>query len=282
MQGWSAVLFYAYAQESLTQVHAQASVYQISDDPALTESLAAAALLFRDRHVAESPTTYQLDVGERQLFYGSVSAASSVAIRTAAERGRLAVAMPSAASLPWLMPSVKAARATMLHDPGVSQVPLDSARMVSDSGELMHDWRQGVATIDTARSQSAMGELCCEQITLSDVQLKVDGSPASVAIQSLDGTPIHASHRLLVSVIPSAVASPGDTLPFTFAPLNAQISVRAPAGLIWQGINCATRLGPQGTRYRGGRYQLTIGSGCRRLIGTPRHPSNAIRTSAGL
>ena len=54
MQGWNAVMFYAYSQEPLAESGGTPSIYQAYNDPALMASLPAAALLYRQGHVKEA------------------------------------------------------------------------------------------------------------------------------------------------------------------------------------------------------------------------------------
>ena len=94
MQGWAAVMFFAYSQEPLSDSGGTPSIYQAYNDPALMASLPAAALLYRQGHVKEAGTTYVFAPSKELLFDHSISPANSVALRTAAERGKLLIAMP--------------------------------------------------------------------------------------------------------------------------------------------------------------------------------------------
>ena len=66
---------------------------------------------------------------------------------------------------------------------------------MSDTGELRRDWEQGVYSIDTPRTQAAMGWIGGKQIKLADVEIAVTTRNATVAVQSLDERPISGHAR---------------------------------------------------------------------------------------
>ena len=102
LQGWDAVMQYAYSQQAMTNA-GNPSNWDAFNDPALTATLPAAALLYR-RDVREFATTYAFAPSAEQLYNEPVSAANSVALRTASERGKLVIALPKTPQLPLLDP----------------------------------------------------------------------------------------------------------------------------------------------------------------------------------
>lgn len=88
---------------------------------------------------------------------------------------------------------------------------LQERALVSDTGELRHDWGRGVITVDTARSQGVSGFPGPAGIRLHDVQISMPaGGFATVVVSSLDGVPIASSRRLLVTAIGRAENSTMD------------------------------------------------------------------------
>jgi len=85
LQGWRALMQYAYAKEGLNEAGI-ASNWQSYNDPGLLAMLPAAALLYRQQHVSEARTTYAFAPSAEQLFGEAISPDNSVALRTAAER----------------------------------------------------------------------------------------------------------------------------------------------------------------------------------------------------
>lgn len=259
MQGWNALMFYAYSQEALSQEHGTASVYHAYNDPSLIASLPAAALLYRQAHVKEASTSYVFAPSEDVLFNRSVSAASSVALRTAAERGRLLIAMPKVPELPWLGRSAIPAGAKVISDPGKAEIPADAAEIVSDSGELRRNWDEGVFTIDTARTQAAMGWIGGRTISLADVQAEVTTRNAVVAVQSLDGNPLRDSHQIMISIGARSLPKAVNLLPFYSEPVEGRILVSAPPGLHLSAWDARRgKLVRAAASYRDGRYALQL------------------------
>jgi hypothetical protein len=231
MQGWDALMLFAYSQEAFSEKYGTPSIYHAYNDPALIASLPAAALLYRQGHVAEAPTTYLFAPSEQELFYRAVSPANSVALRTASERGRLVVAMPKVAELPWLTESSIPPGVRLIRDARESQIPGNGTQVVSDSGELRRDWGEGIFTIDTARTQAAMGWIGGKTITLTDIEADVSTRNAVVAVQSLDGSPLRQSRRIMISVGARSVPKADRLLPFYSEPVEGRILITATPGL---------------------------------------------------
>lgn len=229
-QGWDAMLQYAYTQEASTGP-GSASNWHAHNDPALLATLPAAALMYRQGHVREASTTFVFDPGADQLFNQALSPANSAALRTAAEVGKLQVAMPATPALTWLTRAAPAAGATVLRDPAASVLQPGATEATTDTGEITHNWSKGTYLINTPRTQAAMGWLGGEAITLKDVSIKTSTRSATVAVQSLDGAAIAQSRNLMVSLGSRAVPRGKNQLPFFVEPVLGEIRIRAPKGL---------------------------------------------------
>jgi hypothetical protein len=259
LQGWDALMFFAYSQEPLTDGGGTPSVYQAYNDPALMASLPAAALLFRQGHVKEANTTYVFTPTKEMLFDRGISAANSVALRTASERGKVEIAMPQVSELPWLNKSTVPSGAKIIHDPRQSQIPVNAVEVVSDTGELKRNWDQGTFTVDTPRTQAAMGWIGGKAINLADVEINVTARNSVVAVQSLDGNPIRQSRSILISLGARSIPATEKSLPYYSEPVEGKISITAPAGMnlrAWDGR--ARKLRGLATSYTTGRYVLSL------------------------
>jgi hypothetical protein len=201
------------------------------NDPALMVPMAAAALLYRQGHVREATTTYAYAPPPGVLFGTVVSPDHAAGLRTATERGRLVVVMPATPELPWLQPGRIPAGATVLRDAATSLLPAGAQSVRSDHGEIERDWTddEGRLVVRTPRSQAVAGWLR-RPVSLPDVAVELSNPHASVAVQSLDGEPIAASRRLLVSLAGVSMPAGGNPL-FVGQPLAGTIRIRAPAGL---------------------------------------------------
>ncbi len=259
MQGLSAVLFFAYSQEPFTDSWSTPSIFHAYNDPALMASLPAAALLYRQGHVREAATTYVFTPGKDQLFSRPISPATSVALRTAAERGRLLIAMPQVPELPWLKKSPVPGGATIITDPLQSLLPAGATEAWSDSHELRRNWDEGTFTIDTPRTQAAMGWIGGKSISLPDVEIAVTTRNAVIAVQSLDGHPIGQSRSILISIGARSVIAPGNALPYYSEPVEGKLLINAAPGLglrAWSAKSGKMRklVAP----YQNGRYVVAL------------------------
>jgi hypothetical protein len=258
MQGWDAVMFFAYSHEPLTD-RSTPSIYQAHNDPALMASLPAAALLYRQGHVKEATTRYVFEPSKEMLFDQPIAAANSVALRTASERGRLMIAMPRVPELPWLEKSAVPPGSKIINDPQQSQIPVNASEVVSDSGELKRNWDQGTFTISTPRTQAAMGWIGGKTITLPEVEVAVTTRNSVVAVQSLDGNPIGQSRKIMISLGARSVPRAENSLPYYSEPVEGRILVSAPPGLNLRVSDARSgKLRRVPASYKDGRYILAL------------------------
>jgi hypothetical protein len=256
-QGWSGLMQYAYMQEPI-KGPGRASNWQASNDPALLATLPAAALMYRQGHVKEATTTYVFDPGSEMLFNQAISPANSPALRTAAERGKLMIAMPQTKELQWLGKSVIPANAIVLRDPAKSVLDKNATEAISDTGEIVHNWNKGTYTINTARTQAAMGWLGDTIIKLLDVTFKTTTRNAALAVQSLDGSPIARSSDMLISLGTRAVPKGSNQVPFYVEPLRGELSIRAVKGLKLTKRDAQQQVKEVPMIYRDGSYIISL------------------------
>lgn len=258
LQGWDAMMQYAYSQIALdSQGHF--SNWHAYNDPGLIATLPAAALLYRQGHVQEATTTYAFLPGKERLFNQAISAANSVALRTAAERGKLVVAMPQTTELPWLEKSVVPAGAKIIADPQQAQISANALGVVSDTGELRRNWDQGTFTINTLRTQAAMGWIGGKTVVLQGVDIAVTTRNATVAVQSLDGNPITQSRNIMISLGARSGPQPGTQTPVYSEPVEGTLFIAAPQGLklhVWDAG--AGKMRVVHAPYKKGRYSVQL------------------------
>lgn len=257
LQGWDALMQYAYTQHPVTGPGI-ASNWHSYNDPAMLATLPAAALMYRQGHVREATTTYVFAPTAAQLYGQVISPANSAALRTAAEKGKLLIAMPPTKELPWLQASAIPAGARVLHDPNESILPAGAQEASSDTGELTRNWAKGTYTINTARTQAAMGWIGGQTVTLADIAITVHNPNATVAVQSLDGAGIAHSKNLLISLGSRALPQRGNQAPFGVEPLDGEVSIRAPKGLKLTKRNADQTTEAIPVPYRGGRYLVPL------------------------
>lgn len=227
LQGWDAPMVFAYSQDKI-EAPWQVQTWSTSADPAITALMPAAAVMFRQQHVEPAHKTFCLRPTQEALYGTEISPSSSVALRTIVEQSRLVVALPNVAKVPWDdAASIPPDGASVVTDPDHDFLAPNATKVVSDTGQLTREWGEGVETIDTPMSQAAIGWIGHRTIALRDVEFRIDTPKATVALTSLDGRPIAASKKILLTVVGQAVASPGGKLPFLAQPVRGSIVLRS-------------------------------------------------------
>lgn len=262
-QGWDALMQYAYAQVPL-DTHGSATNWHAFNDPALVATLPAAALLFRRGDVREATTIYTFSPSKVQLFNQSITPRDAIALRTAAEKGKLVIALPQTTELPWLEKSAIPIGSKVITDPNQSLIKSDAIETVSDTGELQRNWEQGILVIDTPRTQAATGWIGGKKFSLADVDIAAITRNATVAVQSLDENPISKSGAILISLGARSVPRSTNQLPFHSEPVEGQLTIRAPKGLKLHKKETSTEDRQEiPAPYRDGRYFIALDRGVR-------------------
>jgi hypothetical protein len=259
LQGWDALMLYAYSQAPFTSIGSPGN-WEAFNDPALLATLPAAALLYRRNDVQEASTTYVFAPTPDQLFNHPISPATSAALRTAAEKGKLTIAMPRTPELPWLEKSQVPAGAKVMTDPNLPVIDGKASEAVSDTGELRRNWDQGIYTIDTPRTQAATGWIGGKKIALADVEIAAMTGKATVAVQSLDGKAISEAHTIMISLGARSIPEAGNRMPFHSEPVTGHLTIRAVPGL---SLYRQRRVGNENQAiavpYENGRYEIDTG-----------------------
>jgi hypothetical protein len=259
LQGWDGLMQYAYSQVSLAD-RGRPSNWHAFNDPALLATLPAAALLYRRNDVQEAHTTYVFAPTPDQLFNRLISPTNSIALRTAAEKGKLTIAMPQTSELPWLEKNQVPPDAAVMTDPNLSAIDGKATDVVSDTGELRRNWDQGLYTIDTPRTQAAMGWIGGKRIALADVEIATTTRNATVAVQSLDGKNIAEARAIMISLGARSIPEAGNQGPFHSEPVTGHLTIRASAGLkLYRRRGAATENQAIAIPYENGLYQIDMG-----------------------
>ena len=226
-QGWDAPMIFGYQQSPLTNPTKLAE-WTTSNDPSITPLMPAAALLFRRGDVSPAKETDVLQLSAEDMLYNAVSPQTSATLRTVTEQHRLQIAMPQSPLLPWLTPSKLPAGAKVLTDPATDLIPANQDSVTSDTGELKRDWGDGVFTIDTPRTQAAVGWIGGKTIALGDVTFKIDTPKATVVISSMDGEPLATSKKMLLTVAAQSGIKKG--MGIVAEPVTGELSFKADVG----------------------------------------------------
>lgn len=263
LQGWDALMQFAYSQAPIHDL-GKPNVWHSYNDPSMLATLPAAALMYRQGDVRESTKAYVFAPSRDQLFYQAIQPGNSPALRTAVEKGKLLIAMPKTKELPWLKPSEIPKNAIVFTDPNKPLIDLKANEAVSDTGELDHNWEQGTYTIDTTKTQAAMGWIGGKKITLKDVSVEITTPNATVAVQSLDGSPLETSGKLLISLGAQSIPFRDESKPrwvppkFRAEPVLGHLSIKAAKGLHLYKLGAGVPKVEIPASYQNGRYEIEL------------------------
>jgi hypothetical protein len=225
LQGWDMPMIFNYSQ-AIMKKDEGINEYSSYVDPALCGLMPAAAVAFRRGHISPARKNYCLILTPDQLFGSELSARTSVAIRTLLEQSRLTVGLPAVKELPWLKPTETPSDATIVTDPDHDYVPAGVSFVRSDTGELLHNWKYGIQTINTPKTQAVSGWIGGKTLELSDVLFRFSTPKAVVALTSLDEEPLSRSRTILITAMARAATKPQDHPPFFSEPTVGTIILR--------------------------------------------------------
>jgi len=203
-QGWDAPMLYGYLQEPLERPK-RAREWSAWVDPSLMALMPAASVLYLDGHVAEANERVVFTPSREDTYLRDASADTYPALRNSFETHAFALRLPDTEELdfdqsPALPPSVR----TVTDTAGAGLGP-DSGQVTSDTGEITRRWAEGVLTIVTPKSLVASGWISGREHELGSVTLELTTAGATVALTSLDDTPLDESRRVLLTAVAQSV-----------------------------------------------------------------------------
>ena len=261
LQGWDVLMLYGYAQAPLNG-KVGGSNYSSFNDPAIMGLMPAAALLYRQGHVAAAKNSYELTPDRATFFFTRQEPSTAKAIRTLLETSRFSIRIPDTPELPWLKSAPAAAsKQSVVHDMNRDFIPAGRSFVESDTGELKRDWEKGIQTIDTSRSQIASGAIGGEKIRLNNAAFSIRTKKAVVAVQSLDDRDIKKSGAIFITLMARSQPDPGNKTVFLSEPVTGRVSFAAPGGLKLYPVGRTGNLEkPVSVNYADGRYTVDFGS----------------------
>jgi hypothetical protein len=258
-QGWAAVMHYAYSQVPQDSAGSPGE-WESFNDPSLIATLAAGALMYRRADVSPAVTTYVFAPSRNALYFEPTLPTNAVALRTAAEKGRLLIGLPATPELPWLRAGGSLPGAQIITDANEALLAADASAVASDTGELRRDWSLGTYTINTPRTKAATGWLGGKTIQIgSDLVIKVNTPYASVVVQSLTASPVAQSNALMISLAARAAAAASAPFTYRSEPVEGELAIRAPAGLKLQAVLYGGRRKDVPVNYSNGQYVVRLG-----------------------
>ena len=165
-------------------------------------------------------------LNQAQLFDQTINPKTSATIRTLVEQSRLTTGLPTVKELPWLRPTETPSDATIVTDPNHDFIPKGQSFVRSDTGELVRDWKQGIQTIDTPKTQAVAGWIGGKTLELSEATIQIDTRKAVVALTSIDEQPLSSSRHILITAMARAIPRTPRLLPYLSEPVVGTITLR--------------------------------------------------------
>ena len=78
---------------------------------------------------------------------------------------------------------------------------LRDGRLVSDTGELVRDWKKGLILVNTARTQGLTGFPGSEEINFKDISIKSSNLFATITASSLDGLDLAKCSKIFLTTV---------------------------------------------------------------------------------
>lgn len=204
LQGWDALLLYGYAQTPLQNL-AQGNNWSAYRDPALMALMPAASLLYRQGHLKVAEKNYCLKVSERTFINHKINSENSAAIRTLSETSRVSVALDYRDKFPWLSHDeacLKEDDYRIINDYNKVYIDPPAGSVISDTGELIRNWKKGVRIINSDRSVVVSGKLSnSKPLIVGPVSIDVENRDATIAVQSLDSKDIGVSAKIFITAV---------------------------------------------------------------------------------
>jgi hypothetical protein len=231
LQGWDILMINDYAQSVLkmpgkAEWESRIDEFSTYNDPALCGVMPAAALAFRQGHISPARKNYCLMLNRNQLFDRDLNCKTTAAVRTLVEQSHLSIGLPAVKELPWLEPTATPGDVTVVTDPDQNFIPTGQSFVKSDTGELLRNWKYGIQTINSPKTQAVNGWVGGKTLRLGDATIRVDTRKAVVVLTSLDDQPLSSSRFILVTAVARAVAATPKHLPFLSEPVVGTVTLR--------------------------------------------------------
>ncbi len=230
LQGWDAPMIYNYSQRSFERPDRQGT-WSTFSDVAITGMMPAAALLYRQGHVAPAKNEYCIMLDKQKLYMEASHPKNMASLRTLVEQSKVTIGLPDTKELEWDRQTKVAGAVKVITNTDRDYIAPGQSFVRSDTGELARDWVKGYQIIDTDKTQAVQGWVGGENLKLKAVSFNIATPKAAVAVSSLDGAVIGKSRRMLVSAVARAVPSPGGRMPMLSEPVKGQIRISGPTGL---------------------------------------------------
>ncbi|MHC4627451.1 MAG: glycoside hydrolase 5 family protein [Planctomycetota bacterium] len=258
LQGWDAPMIYNYSQRTFGKPTRQGT-WSTFSDVAITGIMPAAALLYRQGHVADAAKSYCIMLDRESLYFKSTHPKNMRSLRTLVEQSKVTIGLPDTKELDWDQQTKVKGMTTVVTDTDRDYIPAGRNFVRSDTSELTRNWANGYQTIDTDRTQAIHGWIGGESLSLKQTSFEIATPKAAVAVSSLDGQPIGRSRKVLISAVARAVPSSGGRMPMLSEPVEGRLRIAGPPGLkLIPLAGDSGRLGALNVEHSDGKYLVEL------------------------
>jgi len=159
---------------------------------------------------------------------------------------------------------------------GLGELQQEAGRLRSDNGQLTLEFARRFLSIDTARTQGAVGFLAGARVELRDVVIECQTEFCAVTVSSLDDAPVGTSRRCLITAVARAentgqlwnsaqtkLLDPGKA-PILVEPVCATVTFKGTRRLAAHALDATGAPGPEvPSRAVADGVALTLGPACR-------------------
>lgn len=171
--------------------------FKIASDPAIMGMFPAAALMFHRHDVRMAEDLLEIEFSRKDSF--------SARVWGALDQNSLYKSMPFVSRIQGrFFDQARKSDANIIIPSGLGNGNYlsDDRKIISDTGELLWNFEKGYRTINSPRTQAAIGFLKrAGRITLANLTVKCETDFCAITLSSLDDKPISSSTHLLVTTV---------------------------------------------------------------------------------
>ncbi|MFO1091057.1 MAG: hypothetical protein U1E46_15900 [Hyphomicrobiales bacterium] len=250
LQGWDAMLEFAYAQGPPDDQR-PANQWEFYNDPVLLTAMPAAALLFRRTQFEGMDT---VEVQPDRYLEEPVSAQTSTLLKSLPERQSMALVLPSRPELPWFKGQQTVGGPKLDEDARTAP-----SQICSTPAFVCRDFGSGTLTISNTMGLMAAGMIGGRTLDGDGVAISVDSpDQALVAVQSLTDEPLRTSRRILISFAGQSIPTGSDPPAMRTNAVSATVRLAANPGLKVFSLDSAGRRSPAVMSFSAGQYQISV------------------------
>lgn len=237
LQEWSGYSVYCYSQVPLpNNASPKPGLWDTMLDSALISTIAMGALVYRLGYVSKAKSSFVLNLTDKEISTSNLYGDNCLTTRTLADKSKIKLRMQASPYFSWLKATTS--NATVINSPHVSAL-YDETNTVSDTGEIMRNWKEKIHYICAPKFQAMQGILK-NDTKMGLITVVKNAHPVlSLSMASMDNAELIQSDKILFNAVGRCWKENQNQDIFT-EPINAHITLKLKQGLSFY------RLGPGG------------------------------------